>query len=97
MMSRKHGRQLARNHTSISRLVAKHGQTNNVKNIPRPDRPRETLLQLIHRNRFMSSILLKANWILMIVSFTVLLSKDILMDRLHSFHILMANHYYQQG
>jgi IS30 family transposase len=70
MSSRGIGRQLDRDNTVASRLVAKHGQTNDVKDMPRPGRPRTTteredraLLRLVRCNRFMSSTFLRTNWI----------------------------------
>jgi hypothetical protein len=36
------GRQMGYNYTVVSRLVRKHTQTNNVKDLPRSGRPRVT-------------------------------------------------------
>ena len=64
------GRQMGYHYTVVSRLVRKHTQTDNVKNLPRSDRPRVTsdrddraLQRLVRRMPFATSPVLKQNWL----------------------------------
>ena len=57
-------------YTVISRLVRKHTQTNNVKDLPRSGRPRVTsdrddraLQRLVRRMPFATSPVLKQHWL----------------------------------
>ena len=69
MSCREIGRQLNINHTVISRLIAKHGQTNEVKDRPRSGRPKKTtarddraLVRLVRRSPFTNSRVLSQQW-----------------------------------
>ena len=57
------GRQMGYHYTVVSRLVRKHTQTNNVKDLPRSGRPRVTsdraLQRLVRRMPFATSPVLK--------------------------------------
>ena len=64
------GRQMGYHYTVVSRLVRKHTQTNNVKDLPRSGRPRVTsdrydraLQRLIRRMPFATSPVLKQHWL----------------------------------
>ena len=64
------GRQMGYHYTVVSRLVRKHTQTNNVKDLPRSGRPRVTsdrddrvLQGLVRRMPFATSPVLKQNWL----------------------------------
>ena len=64
------GRQMAYHYTVVSRLVRKHTQTNNVKDLPRFGRPRvisdrddRALQRLIRRMLFATSPILKQHWL----------------------------------
>ena len=64
------GGQMGYHYTVVSRLVRKHTQTNNVKDVPRTDRPRVTsdrddraLQRLARRMPFATSPVLKQNWL----------------------------------
>ena len=64
------GRQMGYHHTVVSRLVRKHTQTNNVKDLPRSGRPRitsdhddRTLQRLVRRMPFATSPVLKQHWL----------------------------------
>ena len=64
------GRQMGYHYTVISRLVRKQPQTNNVKDLPRSDRPRVTsdrddraLQRLVKRMPFATSPVLKQHWL----------------------------------
>ena len=64
------GRQLGCHHTDVSRLVRKHRQTNDVKDLPRSGRPRVTsqredraLVLLVRRQPFSMSTRLKPQWL----------------------------------
>ena len=63
-------RRVGRHYTTISRLVRKHGQHNDVKNLRPSGRPRKTtlredraLIRLVRRNPFASSSTLKREWL----------------------------------
>ena len=63
------GRQMGYHYTVVSRLVRKHTQTNNVKDLPRSGRPRVTsdrddraLQRLVRRMPFATSPVLK-HWL----------------------------------
>ena len=65
------GRQMGYHYTVDSRLVRKHTQTNNVKDLPRSGRPRVTsvrdgraLQRLVRRMPFATSPVLKQHWLL---------------------------------
>jgi IS30 family transposase len=65
------GRQMDYHYTVVSRLVRKHTQTNNVKDLPRSDRPLVTsdrddraLQRLVRRVPFATSPVLKQHWLL---------------------------------
>ena len=71
MSSKASGRQMGYHYTVVSRLVRKHTQTNNVKNLPRSDRPRVTsdrddreLQRLVRRIPFAIRPILKQHWLL---------------------------------
>jgi hypothetical protein len=64
------GRQMSYHYTVVSRLVRKHTQTNNVKDLPRSGRPRLTsdlddraLQRLVRRMPFATSPVFKQNWL----------------------------------
>ena len=64
------GRQMGYHYTVVSRLVRKHTQTNNVKDLPRSGRPQVTsdrddraLQRLIRRMPFTISPVLKQHWL----------------------------------
>jgi hypothetical protein len=64
------GRQMGYHYTVVSRLVRKHTQTNNVKDLPRFGRPRVTsdrddraLQRLVRRMPFATSLVLKQHWL----------------------------------
>jgi transposase len=64
------GRQMGYHYTVVSRLVRKHTQTNNVKDLPRSGRPRLTsdrderaLQRLVRRMPFATSLILKHHWV----------------------------------
>ena len=64
------GRQMGYHYTVVSRLVRKHTQTNNVKDLPRPDGSRVTsdrddraLQRLVRRMTFATSPVLKQHWL----------------------------------
>jgi transposase len=64
------GRQMGYHYTVVSRLVRKHTQTNNVKDLPRSGRPRVTsdrddraLQHLVRRMPFTTSPILKQHWL----------------------------------
>jgi hypothetical protein len=64
------GRQMGYHYAVISRLVRKHTQTNNVKDLPRSGRPRVTsdlddraLQRLVRRMPFATSPVLKQHWL----------------------------------
>ena len=64
------GRQMGYHYTVVSRLVRKHTQTNNVKDLPRSGRPRVTsdrddraLQRLVRRMPFATSPVLKQHWL----------------------------------
>jgi hypothetical protein len=64
------GRQMGYHYSVVSRLVRKHTQTNNVKDLQRSDRPRVTsdrddraLQRLVRRMPFASSPVLKQHWL----------------------------------
>ena len=63
------GRQMGYHHSVVSRLVRKHTQTNNVKELPRSGRPRVTsdrdnraLQRLVRWMSFATSPVLKQHW-----------------------------------
>ena len=64
------GRQIGYHYTVVSRLVRKHTQVNNVKNLPRSGRPRVTsdrddsaLQRLVRGMPFATSPILKQHWL----------------------------------
>ena len=64
------GRQMGYHYAIVSRLVRKHTQTNNVKDLPRSGRPRVTsdredraLQRLVRRMPFATSPVLKQQWL----------------------------------
>jgi transposase len=64
------GRQMGYHYTVVSRLVRKHTETNNVKDLPRSGRPRVTsdrddrvLQRLVRRKPFATSPVLKQHWL----------------------------------
>ena len=61
------GRQMGYHYTVVSRLVRKHTQTNNVKDLPRSDTPWVTsdmaLQRLVRRMPFAISPVLKQHWL----------------------------------
>ena len=64
------GRQMGYHYSVASRLVRKHTQTNNVKDLPRSSRPRLTsdsddraLQRLVRRMPFATSSVLKRHWL----------------------------------
>ena len=64
------GRQVGYHYTVVSRLVRKHTQTNNVKDLPKSGRPRVTsgrddraLQRLVRRMPFGISPVLKQHWL----------------------------------
>jgi transposase len=64
------GRQMGYHYTVVSRLVRKHTQINNVKDLPRSGRPRLTsdrderaLQRLVRRMPFATSLILKQHWV----------------------------------
>jgi IS30 family transposase len=64
------GRQMGYHYTVVGRLVRKHTQTNNVKDLPRSGRPRvaydrddRALLSLVRWMPFATSPLLKQHWL----------------------------------
>ena len=64
------GRQMGYHYTVVSRLVRKHTQTNNVKDLPRSGRPRVTsdrdyraLQDLVRRMPIATSPILKQHWL----------------------------------
>ena len=64
------GRQMGCHYTVVSRLVRKHTQTNNVKDLPRSGRPRVTsdrddsaLQRLVRQMPFATSPVLKQHWL----------------------------------
>ena len=64
------GRQMGYHYIVVSRLVRKHTQTNNVKDLPRSGRPRVTsdhddraLQHLVRRMPFATSRVLKQHWL----------------------------------
>ena len=64
------GRQMGYHYTVVGRLVRKHTQTNNVKDLPRSGRPRVTsyrddraLQRLVRRMPFATSPVLKQHWL----------------------------------
>jgi IS30 family transposase len=64
------GRQMGYHYTVVNRLVRKHTQTNNVKDLPRSGRPRVTydrddraLQRLVRRMPFATSPVLKQHWL----------------------------------
>ena len=64
------GRQMGYHYTVVSRLVRKHAQTNNVKDLPRSSRPRvasdrdnRALQRLVRRMPFATSPVLKQHWL----------------------------------
>ena len=64
------GRQMGYHYTVVSRLVKKHTQTNNVKDLPRSGRPQVTsdrddraLQRLVRRMPFATSPVLKQHWL----------------------------------
>jgi hypothetical protein len=64
------GRQMGYHYTVVSRLLRKHTQTNNVKDLPKCGRPRVTsdrddraLQRLIRRMPFATSPVLKYHWL----------------------------------
>ena len=64
------GRQMGYHYTVVRRLVGKHTQTNNVKDLPRSGRPRVTsdrddraLQRLVRRMPFTTSPVLKQHWL----------------------------------
>ena len=70
MSLRQIGQQVGRHHSIISRLINKHRATADVKDRPRPGRPRKTtaredraLLRLVRRRSFDSSSLLRRQWL----------------------------------
>lgn len=70
MSLRQIGRQVGRNPSIISRLLSKHRATNDVKDRPRPGRPRKTtpredraLIRLVRRRPWDSSTLLRQQWL----------------------------------
>ena len=65
------GRQMGYHYTVVNRLVRKHNQANNMKDLPRSSRPRVTsdrddraLQRLIRRMPFATSPVLKQHWLL---------------------------------
>ena len=63
-------RQMGYHYTVVSRLVRKHTETNNVKDLPRSGRPRVTsdrvdraLQRLVRRMPFATSPVLKQHWL----------------------------------
>jgi IS30 family transposase len=58
------GRQMGYHYTVVSRLVRKHTQTNNVKDLPRSGRPRVTAdrERLVRRMPFATNPVLKQHW-----------------------------------
>ena len=70
MSFKANGRQMGYHYTVVSRLVRKLIQTNNVKGLPRSDRPRVTsdrddraLQRLVRRIPFVTSPILKQHWL----------------------------------
>jgi IS30 family transposase len=64
------GRQMGYHYSVVGRLVRKHTQTNNVKDLPRSGRPRvaydrddRALLSLVRWMPFATSLLLKQHWL----------------------------------
>ena len=64
------GRQNGYHYTVVSRLVRKHTQVNNVKNLPRSDRPRvasdrddKALQRLVRWMPFATSPVLRQHWL----------------------------------
>ena len=64
------GRQIGYHYALVSRLVRKHTQVNNVKNLPRSGRPRVTsdrddkaLQRLVRRMPFATTPVLKQHWL----------------------------------
>jgi hypothetical protein len=64
------GRQMGYHYAVVSRLVRKHAQTNNMKNLPRSgrlrvtsDRDDRTLQRLVRRMPFATSPVLKQHWL----------------------------------
>ena len=64
------GCQMGYHYTVVSRLVRKHTQTNNVKDLPRSSRPRVTsdrddraLQSLVRRMPYATSPVLKQHWL----------------------------------
>ena len=64
------GHQIGYHYTVVGRLVRKHTQTNNVKNLPRSGGPRvtsdrddRTLQRLVRRMPFATSFVLKQHWL----------------------------------
>ena len=64
------GRQMGYHYTVVGRMVRKHTQTNNVKDLPRSSRPRETsdrddraLQRLVRRMPFVTIPVLKQHWL----------------------------------
>ena len=64
------GRQMGYHYTVVSRVVRKHTQTNNVKDLPRSGRPRVTsdrddraLQRLVRRMPFATSPVLNQHWL----------------------------------
>ena len=64
------GRQMGYHYTVVSRLVRKHMETNNVKDLPRSGRPRVTsdrenraLQRVVRRMPFATSTVLKQEWL----------------------------------
>jgi hypothetical protein len=64
------GRQMSYHYTVVSRLVRKHTQTNNVKDLPRSGRSRlasdrddRALQRLVRRMSFATSSVLKQHWL----------------------------------
>jgi transposase len=76
------GRQMGYHYTVVSRLVRKHTQTNNVKDLPRSGRPRVTsdrddraLQRLVRRMSFATSPVLKQHWLRRVIK------RPLLVDR----------------
>lgn len=70
MSLRQIGTQIGRHHSIISKLLKKYRATNEVKDLPRPGRPRKTtvredraLLRLVRRRSFDSSSRLRQEWL----------------------------------
>jgi transposase len=90
------GHQMGYHYTVVSRLVKKHTQTNNVKDLPRSGRPRVTsdcddrpLQLLVRRMPFATSPVLKQHWLP-----NRRLSTRTVRNRLKSAGLKSLNHYW---